>query len=73
MWVHNGVYYRLNKTELDHMSNQMAVYYVGYTNDTLKNPIKLNTYITSIKEFKNESDLEDLVHKDQIQREKSHE
>lgn len=71
MWVHNGIFYRVSKVELDYMSNQMAIHYIGYTNETLKNPIKMHTYLKPLGEFKYETEVEEIVYMHQKEQEKT--
>lgn len=66
MWVNNGIYYRIEVVSVSYRTQQMAIEYIGYTNANLTNPIKTNIYLTPVKEFKKESDLEMIVHTHQI-------
>lgn len=67
MWIFGGIYYRIDKAEIDYVSNRMAISYIGYTNSNLNNPIKMHTYITDIKTFKDITDLEAIVAKHQVE------
>lgn len=67
MWVFGGIYYRIERTQIDFKADQMSTDYIGYANSNLNQPVRMHTYISPIKPFKDETDLEAIIAKHQLE------